>query len=61
MLDTDNIVDVDEGAERMPPMTAREDERPPASTLMVRRRIEHMRELKRLRELLEDPEFDELN
>ncbi|UHD18057.1 hypothetical protein LT988_08485 [Thiocapsa bogorovii] len=45
--------------ERVPSMTG-PDSRAPAANLAVRRRIEHMREIKRLRELLEDPEFDEL-
>lgn len=34
---------------------------PNGGGLVVRRRIEHLRELKRLREMLDDPEFDELN
>lgn len=32
-----------------------------AANLVARRRIERMRELKRLRELLDDPDFDELS
>ncbi|EXJ15217.1 PA3496 family putative envelope integrity protein [Imhoffiella purpurea] len=49
----------DEIVERVPPLLTQE---PPsqAASLDVRRRIEHMRELKRLRELLDDPDFDEL-
>lgn len=50
----------DEVAERVPPMMAQES-RGQAASLDTRRRIEHMRELKRLRELLDDPDFDELN
>lgn len=36
------------------------DVREVSASLDVRRRIERMRELKRLRELLDDPEFDDL-
>jgi hypothetical protein len=50
----------EEANERVPSMTG-PDSRAPAANLAVRRRIEHMREIKRLRELLEDPEFDELS
>jgi hypothetical protein len=32
-----------------------------APNLAIRRRIERMRELKSLRELLDDPDFDDLN
>lgn len=49
----------DDLAERVPPMTA-QDAPNQAASLDIRRRIEHMRELKRLRELLDDPDFDEL-
>ena len=49
----------DEIVERVPPLLAQEP-RSQAASLDVRRRIEHMRELKRLRELLDDPDFDEL-
>ncbi|TCT20745.1 PA3496 family putative envelope integrity protein [Thiobaca trueperi] len=48
-------------AERVPPLTAQESRGQQAASLDVRRRIEHMRELKRLRELLDDPDFDELS
>ncbi len=50
----------EEGMERMPAMMAQES-RTQVADLEVRRRIEHIRELKQLRELLEDPEFDELS
>ena len=45
-----------------PPMTSADDARAAGSApnLAIRRRIEKMRELKRLRELLDDPEFDDL-
>ncbi|MBK5966499.1 hypothetical protein CCR95_21080 [Thiocystis minor] len=59
MLDTENSYG-QEVNERIPPMTAQES-RGQAASLDIRRRIEHMRELKRLRDLLDDPEFDELN
>lgn len=50
----------EELAERVPPLTA-QDPRNQAASLDIRRRIEHMRELKRLRELLDDPDFDDLS
>ncbi len=59
MLDTENSYGQDV-TERILPMTAQES-RGQAASLDIRRRIEHMREIKRLRELLDDPEFDELN
>ncbi|NCA70618.1 MAG: hypothetical protein EOM91_11030 [Sphingobacteriia bacterium] len=46
--------------ERVPPLTS-PDARGPSANLLVRRRIEHMRELKRLRELLDDPDFEDLS
>lgn len=46
-------------SERVPPLTVPET-RGQSTNLLVRRRIEHMRELKRLRELLDDPDFDDL-
>jgi hypothetical protein len=58
MLDTDNNYGQDP-IERIPPLTSQET-RGQAASLDVRRRIEHMRELKRLRELLDDPNFDDL-
>jgi hypothetical protein len=58
MLDNESVYG-EEVNERVPPMTA-SDTRGATTNLLVRRRIEHMRELKRLRELLEDPDFDEL-
>jgi hypothetical protein len=58
MLDTDNGFS-EETLEAAPPLTV-EDARGPAPNLAIRRRIERMRELKRLRELLDDPEFDDL-
>lgn len=59
MLDTetgfgDDAVDV-----ASPPSI--DDVRGQAPNLAVRRRIERMRELKRLRELLDDPDFDDLS
>lgn len=59
MLDTENGYG-QETVERIPQMTAQES-RGQAASLDIRRRIEHMREIKRLRELLDDPEFDDLN
>lgn len=59
MLDHDGNYG-EELMERVPAMTGAET-RGPASDLMIRRRIEHMRELKRLRELLDDPDFDDLS
>ena len=58
MLDTENSYG-QEVNERIPPMTA-QDSRGHAASLDIRRRIEHKREIKRLRELLDDPDFDEL-
>jgi hypothetical protein len=58
MLDNESAYG-EEGNERVPPLTG-SDLRGPTTNLIVRRRIEHMRELKRLRELLDDPDFDEL-
>ncbi len=58
MLDTDNGFG-EETLEAPPPLTA-EDARGTAPNLAIRRRIERMRELKRLRELLDDPDFDDL-
>ena len=49
----------EEANARVPSMTG-PDSRAPAANLAVRRRIEHMREIIRLRLLLDDPEFDEL-
>jgi hypothetical protein len=59
MLDTEASFG-EETVEAAPPMPAA-DARGTAPNLAVRRRIERMRELKRLRELLEDPNFDELS
>jgi hypothetical protein len=59
MLDTDNAFG-EETMEAPPPLTA-DDARGPVPNLAIRRRIERMRELKRLRELLDDPEFDDLS
>ncbi|GEM_PF-3102239 len=59
MLDTDNGYGTADAVERIPPLPSQES-RNQAASLDIRRRIEHMRELKRLRELLDDPEFDEL-
>jgi hypothetical protein len=59
MLDNESSYG-EEVNERVPSMTV-SDLRGPAANLVVRRRIEHMRELKRLRELLDDPDFDELS
>lgn len=60
MLDPENGYGQDVSERIPPPMTAQET-RGQAASLDIRRRIEHMREIKRLRELLDDPEFDELN
>jgi len=50
----------DELLERVPSILSQEP-RAQAASLDVRRRIEHMREIKRLRELLDDPDFNELS
>ncbi|MGE5152597.1 MAG: PA3496 family putative envelope integrity protein [Bdellovibrio bacteriovorus] len=59
MLDTESSYG-EETLEAPPPMSA-EVARGGAPNLAVRRRIERMRELKRLRELLDDPDFDDLS
>lgn len=59
MLDTESGYG-DETLETAPPLSA-EDTRISAPNLAVRRRIERMRELKRLREVLDDPDFDDLS
>lgn len=59
MLDNDSGYG-EESSERVPSISS-PDLRGPAADLLARRRIEHMRELKRLRELLDDPDFDELS
>jgi hypothetical protein len=58
MLENDNGFG-EETIEATPPLTV-DDARGHAPNLAIRRRIERMRELKRLRELLDDPEFDDL-
>ncbi|MBK1694382.1 hypothetical protein CKO09_06460 [Chromatium weissei] len=60
MQDTENSYG-QEVVERIPPLTNQESRGQQAASLDIRRRIEHMREIKRLRELLDDPDFDELN
>lgn len=60
MLDTDSNYG-EETLDTVPPALSAEDARGPAPNLAVRRRIERMRELKRLRELLDDPSFDDLS
>lgn len=59
MLDTESGYG-EETLEAAPPVGA-EDARGGAPNLAVRRRIERMREIKRLRELLDDPDFDDLS
>lgn len=59
MLDNEGVY-VEDVNERVPPLSGA-DARGQSANLLVRRRIEHMRELKRLRELLDDPDFDELS
>ena len=59
MLDTESGYG-EETLEVAPPLSA-EDARGAAPNLAVRRRIERMRELKRLREVLDDPDFDDLS
>lgn len=59
MLDTESGYG-DETLEAAPPLGG-EDMRGAAPNLAVRRRIERMRELKRLREVLDDPDFDDLS
>ena len=51
----------EETLEAAPPPKVAEEARGAAPNLAVRRRIERMRELKRLRELLDDPSFDDLS
>ena len=61
MLDTEgNFVEEPNDA-APPPLVTAEDVRGAAPNLAIRRRIEKMRELKRLRELLDDPDFDDLS
>ncbi len=60
MLETEGSFG-EETAEAVPPMNASDDARGSAPNLAIRRRLERMRELKRLRELLDDPDFDDLN
>jgi len=59
MLDTDSSYG-EEALEVVPPLSIN-DARGQAPDLAIRRRIERMRELKRLRELLDDPDFDDLS
>ncbi len=59
MLDPD-VGYGDELIERVPNLLP-QDVRGSSINLDARRRIEHLRELKRLRELLDDPDFDDLN
>lgn len=59
MLDTESSYG-EETLEAAPPLNA-EEARGAVPNLAVRRRIERMRELKRLRELLDDPDFDDLS
>ncbi len=59
MLDTESSYG-EETLEAPPPLNL-DDARGSAPNLAVRRRIERMRELKRLRELLDDPDFDDLS
>ena len=58
MLDTETSFG-DDAVDAAPPPSI-DDARGQAPNLAVRRRIERMRELKRLRELLDDPDFDDL-
>jgi len=50
----------DETIDTSPPPMHADDPRGSAPNLAIRRRIERMRELKSLRELLDDPDFDDL-
>ena len=59
MLDSEQSF-ADEG-EEPPQVLIPDDARAPKPDLAIRRRIERMRELKRLRELLDDPDFDDLS
>lgn len=59
MLDPD-IGYVDEPLERVPNLLPQEM-RGSSINLDARRRIEHLLELKRLRELIDDPDFNDLN
>lgn len=58
MLDPDMSYG-EEVAERVPSLMA-QDSQSESASVDVRRRIERIRELKKLRELLDDPDFDEL-
>lgn len=60
MLDTETSYG-EETLEAAPPPMVTEEARGSAPNLAVRRRIERMREIKRLRELLDDPSFDDLS
>lgn len=53
--------DVDESVEPFPIVSRPAGDKPDASNLAVRRRIERLRELHRLRQLLDDPDFDDLS
>lgn len=59
MLETESSFG-EETQEAVPPPLGAADARGLAPNLAVRRRIERMRELKSLRELLDDPSFDDL-
>ncbi len=50
----------EETIEAAPPPMHADDPRGSAPNLAIRRRLERMRELKSLRELLGDPDFDDL-
>ncbi|WP_295384302.1 PA3496 family putative envelope integrity protein [uncultured Thiodictyon sp.] len=50
----------EETIEATPPPMSADDPRGSAPNLAIRRRIERMRELKNLREVLDDPDFDDL-
>ncbi|AHF04219.1 hypothetical protein MARPU_10420 [Marichromatium purpuratum 984] len=58
MLETDGGYG-DEVLERAPHLMNQNEDADGGDVLAARRRIEQMRELKRLRDLLEDPDFDE--
>jgi hypothetical protein len=61
MLDTERSYG-EETLEAAPPLSGAVDARGAAApNVAVRRRIERMRELKRLREVLDDPDFDDLS
>ncbi|MEY6432493.1 hypothetical protein ABC977_08760 [Thioalkalicoccus limnaeus] len=53
--------DMDESVEPFSIVSRPSGDKPDSSNLAIRRRIERLRELHRLRQLLDDPDFDDLS